>query len=465
MKTNFNKPFKDIILTLILLGLFFMPFNSYEGVSFLGEFSKDSCTLFFIAGFICLVFRSLLLGHLIVPIKNPLFQLFLIFNIWIFISTLLNISDILTYYYKQTTGLNRAIRQYFVLFLSGVIFLVTYYNAFVNVNYEELFLKIRRVFFYSFVVVSVYAIMEILILKFNALGLLPLIKLFDYFPFTNAYIDFRNFRISSVTFEPPALATYLFTIAGWMFSYILTGHGLKKYLPAVITIFLALVSGSRAALLIIFLQFIVFLLMLTSKKYINKLGQILKYTLIVFTVVFILQGRTISSYIYDKATSFEMQDDIHAVSNKSRFGLQYTNFLVFLEKPLFGTGIGQQTFLAKDMYPDWATEDNWEFRKMYLNEEVKSFPPGYNIYIRILAETGIIGFIIFALFLVSILFITYKIIRNQNEKSLLAIVIMVSMVGLMFNWLKMDTFRVFGFWINFSLLLVISKDIIKFSNK
>ena len=453
--------FKKAIFTFILLGIFFLPFNSFEGLSALGEFSKESCTIFFMVASFFMVLRAVIKGKFDIPIKNPLFQIFVVFNLWLLISTFLNITDISSYYYKQTSGFSRTIRQYFALYLSGIIFLLTYYNAFNNIDSKILFFKIRKVIFYSFVVVSIYSTLEILILKFDALGLVPLLELFNYFPFTEVYIDFRNYRISSVTFEPPALATYLFTVAGWMFSYILTGKGFKKYIPALLTIVFALISGSRAALLIIFLQLIIFLLMLISKKYFKIFLQLLKYSFIALVLVFLIKGRTISTYVFEKATSFEMEDDVHAVSNKSRFGLQYTNLLVFLEKPIYGAGLGQQTFIAKDLYPDWATEKNWEFRLKYLNEEVTTFPPGYNIYIRILAETGIIGFIIFTLFLASIIFITYRIIRFQDEKQLMAIVIMVSMFGLIFNWLKMDTFRVFGFWINFALLLVISKGIIR----
>lgn len=438
-----------------------MPFNSYEGIGFLGEFSKDSCTIFFITAFLLLMVQSFLIGKLKVPVNNPLFQIFILFVIWLLISTLINIPDISTYYFKQTSGFNRTIRQYFALFLSGVIFLLTYYNAFNNIDTMELFLKIRKVISYSFIIVSIYAVIEILILKFNVLNLVPVLELFNYFPFTDVYIDFRNFRISSVTFEPPALATYLFTIAGWMFSYILTGRGLKKYIPAFFTIGFALISGSRAALLIIFIQFFVFLLLLINKKYVKTFTQILKYLLVILTLVFLVKGRVITNYVIEKATSFEVQDDTHAVSNKSRFGIQYTNLLVFLENPIMGVGFGQQAFVAKDLYPEWATENNWEFRLKYLNEKETDFPPGYNIYIRILAEAGIIGFLIFVLFLSSILFITYRVIRFQNDKYLMAIVIMVSMIGFVFNWLKMDTFRVFGFWINFALLLVLSNGIIK----
>jgi O-antigen ligase len=250
-----------------------------------------------------------------------------------------------------------------------------------------------------------------------------------------------------------------------MFSYVLTEKGFKKYIPGLLTIVLTLFSGSRAGFLIIFIQAIAFgYFLLKRKKYQILFVRIVKYSLILIALVFIFKGRTVTTYIYEKATSFEIEDDTHAISNKSRFGIQYALYQVFLQNPVFGVGLGQQTFVSKDFYPDWATEDNWEFRLKYLNEDVKSFPPGYNIYLRIMAELGIVGLVIFLFLLIAILYVAHKMSRNKDEgTSLIAIVVFVSILGVFFNWLKMDTFRAFNFWINFALLLVITKNRIKFN--
>jgi len=43
-----------------------------------------------------------------------------------------------------------------------------------------------------------------------------------------------------------------------------------------------------------------------------------------------------------------------------------------------------------------------------------------------------------------------------KQKNLLAIIVFVSMAGFMLNWLKMDTFRIYGFWICLALIFVSS---------
>lgn len=133
-------------------------------------------------------------------------------------------------------------------------------------------------------------------------------------------------------------------------------------------------------------------------------------------------------------------------------------FQVFLDNPIKGTGYGLQAFESKDLYPDWAVEGNWEFRLKYLNEDVKSFPPGYNLYLRLLSETGLIGFFIFMIFLLSIFLWCYnKTFKKQGTQTIIPLVITISMVGFFINWLKVDTFRVYFFWLCLVLIFLLKK--------
>ena len=271
LKTSFyNKKFtlEKVIALLFFLGVFFIPFSSFEGLSFLGEFKKEASFFFFIIVFLLLLIAALFSQKIRIPFKNPLFFLLLIIVFWFFISTLLNTHNIIHYNFKYTSGVNRFIRQYAVLILSSIILLVTYYNVMSRYTNVEIFNKIRKVFLASLLVVFAYGFIEILIVKFNINALRSTILLFDYFPFTNVYVDPNGERISSVTYEPPALATYLLTISGWMFSYIITEKGLKRFIPSIMILILALFSGSRSGLIIIGVQVLVFLLLLYKiKKY------------------------------------------------------------------------------------------------------------------------------------------------------------------------------------------------------
>ena len=445
-----------VALMLFLVGIFFLPFNSFRGLGILGEYDRDSCVLFFLASAIFVFFS----GKLHIPYKNSFFQILMILIGWVVLSVVFNSYDINGYYFKKATGISRFTRQFVSLLIVAIVLLITFYNIILRNGSIKVVSLIRKAMLYSLIIVVIYGSIEFLIVKFKMDGLRETLYLFDYFPFTSVNIDKWTSRISSVTFEPPALATYLLSIAGWMFSYILTEKGLKRFLPGILVILFAFLSESRAVFFIIIIQAFVFILYLIRNRKFNKLFIKIFLTSVFagfFVIVFFM--RSTVEYVHDEFTSFKIDDDVHSTSNKTRFGIQYAMFQVFLENPVVGTGYGLQAFEAKNKYPDWATEDNWEFRLKHLNEDHPNFPPGFNIYLRLLAETGIIGYAIFLLFLISILLWCYNktFIRHQGNIHI-PFIITVSMVGFVFNWLKMDTFRIYGFWLCLALLLAYSNE-------
>jgi len=450
---------EQITATIFFLGVFFIPFSSFEGVSFLGEYKKEACFFFFIAAFLLLSITFLFTQKVKIPYKNPLFIVLVIIVIWFFIATLINIPNIKNYYFKHTSGYNRFIRQYAVLIMSSIVLLITYYNITSRYSNEAIFYKIRRVFFYSLGIVSAYGFIEIAIIKFNIGALNPVLEIFNFFPFTEVHLDPWGERISSVTFEPPALATFLLTISGWMFSYILTSKGVKRFIPSILVLVLALFSGSRAGLVIIVVQVLVFSIALIKKrKYHQLLIKLIGGVTVIVLLIGVVKGPEIAEYLSEKIQSFGVNDSNHAVSNKSRFGIQYALYQVFLDNPVSGVGYGQQAYEMIKNLPPWSTHNNWEFKIKYLNPDHPSFPPGYNLFVRILAESGIIGFLLFTGWLLFILYTCFSLFIKNNQNSIFALVLFISMVGFVMNWMKMDTIRVFGFWINFALLLTLTRE-------
>jgi len=448
---------KNIIIPTLLLGIFFIPFNSWSGIGFLGEYYRDSCFLFFSFAFILVLFKR----RINIPLKNLIFQFLILFILWSILATLFNAHNMAYYYFKQTSGLSRFINQFGSLIIASIIIPLTFYNGFKWININKTFRLIRRVVLASLIIVLIYSIIEILIVKFNMVNLKkPLLNLFDYFPFTEAKTDMRLRRISSVTFEPPALGTYLLSIAGWMFSYILTEKKNFKYLPTLIVLFLGFMSGSRAAFFAIIIQFIIASIIFLKNK---NLTRNLYRVIIGFSTVSILTityfSEPIYNYIKKEINSFKLDDSTHSLSNKSRFGIQQAMFYVFLENPISGTGYGLQAFESRKKYPAWAKKNNWEFRLKYLNQNDKRFPPGYNMYLRILSETGLVGLLFFGLILLQVFLWCFNNLKSEN--SIIAFIILISMIGFSLNWLKMDSFRIYFFWLCLALIWIIElrKDI------
>ena len=448
MKLNLNIVYVSFYL--ILTGIFFLPFNSWNGISVLGEYYRDSCVLFFLLAFFILLFKK----KIKLPLHSPIFYSLIVFLVWAAVTTALNFETVIVNYFKQTSGVIRFLRQYFSLILAAFILPVTFYNSFLKIDSKRVIYLIRKAIYYSFVIVIVYAIIEVLVVKFNLINLKkPVLNIFDYFPFVEAKTDLRLKRISSVTFEPPALGTYLITIFAWMCSYIITSKSYFRFLPALLVIVLAFISGSRAAFFIIVVQAFIFVFAISQSFQYNKIfSKIVLTSATAITIGFLAFAPKILNYVDNEIQSFKLNDNDHSLSNKSRFGIQYAMYKVFLDNPVTGTGYGQQAFDARSKYPSWAKRNNWEFRLKYLNQNNKRFPPGYNLYLRLAAETGALGLLSFLLFMCFISIWCYNNLFKQ--KNLLAIIVFVSMAGFMLNWLKMDTFRIYGFWICLALIFV-----------
>ena len=441
----------NIIIWVLLLGVFFIPFNSWSGIGFLGEYYRDSCFLFFSFAFFLTLFKK----RINIPVNSLIFQFLILFVLWSVLATLLNLNNVLEYYFKQTSGISRFINQFGSLIIASVIIPVTFYNGFKKINIDKIFRLIRGVILASLLIAFIYSIFEILIVKLNMVYLKKsILNLFDYFPFTEAKTDMRLRRISSVTFEPPALGTYLLSIAGWMFSYVFTEKNRLKYLPSLIVIFLGFMSGSRAAFFIILIQLLVAIIFFIKQR--SRSNNIYKifFGVFIFSVLTLVYfNKPIFEYVKKEINSFKLDDSTHALSNKSRFGIQQAMLRVFKEHPISGTGYGLQAFESRKKYPVWAKKNNWEFRLKYLNQNDKRFPPGYNMYLRILSETGLVGLLFFGLIILQIFLWCYNNLKAKN--SIVAFIIFISMIGFSLNWLKMDSFRIYFFWLCLALIWIV----------
>ena len=441
----------NIIIWVLLLGVFFIPFNSWSGIGFLGEYYRDSCFLFFSFAFFLTLFKK----RINIPVNSLIFQFLILFILWSVLATLINLNNVLEYYFKQTSGISRFINQFGSLIIASVIIPVTFYNGFKKINIDKIFRLIRGVILASLLIAFIYSIFEILIVKLNMVYLKKsILNLFDYFPFTEAKTDMRLRRISSVTFEPPALGTYLLSIAGWMFSYVFTEKNRLKYLPSLIVIFLGFMSGSRAAFFIILIQLLVAIIFFIKQR--SRSNNIYKifFGVFIFSVLTLVYfNKPIFEYVKKEINSFKLDDSTHALSNKSRFGIQQAMLRVFKEHPISGTGYGLQAFESRKKYPVWAKKNNWEFRLKYLNQNDKRFPPGYNMYLRILSETGLVGLLFFGLIILQIFLWCYNNLKAKN--SIVAFIIFISMIGFSLNWLKMDSFRIYFFWLCLALIWIV----------
>ncbi|WP_166921426.1 O-antigen ligase family protein [Flavobacterium poyangense] len=439
---------------LFFLGLFFFPFNEYEGIPLLGEFKSESGFIFLFAAFATLIVDTFNSKKIVIPYNNILFQFVILFLVWCIITTLLNANTVVSNYFKHTSGINRFVRQYFSLIISSLFFFMLYINVLVKMELKEILFRIRKVFLYSLIIASVYGLFETLISIFGFGFLYPVLSLFDYFPFLE--VSIQTGRISSIAYEPPFLAIYLISTAGWMFSYILTSNRSIKFLPAITVLVLTYFSGSRTGLIVVFFQAFIFSIFLyRDNRFKIYIKRFFFGFSIVFSILLALNGEKVIKSITTKLDSLDFRNNLtKSVSNQSRFGMQYAAIEVFKENPIIGVGFGQQAYHNRKHYPGWATRGNYEFKLFYKNKKDKTFPPGYNLYTRLLAETGLVGFILFITLLYFSLKETLSIMRKtQDEGKILAIIVLVTLIGLYINWFQIDTFRMYVAWLSLAILI------------
>ncbi|OCB77212.1 O-antigen ligase family protein [Flavobacterium crassostreae] len=457
-----DKPIKSISLRqiytlLFLLGWFFFPFNDFEGIPALGEFKNEAGAFFFMAGLLVLAIEIFFTWKVVLPLRSKPFLILVLFIAWCFVVTVLNYATVSQNYYKHTSGIYRFIRQYASLLIPSFLFLIFFLNVIKNWSAIEMLTKIRKVLLFSLIFVFIYGFIETLIIVFNVNALRPVLALFGYFPFVEVNY-MTGGRISSVAYESPSLGNYLITISGWMFSYILSSKSRYRFIPLLLILFLTFFSGSRTALINITVQVTILLSILYAiPSYRKNFLKIFKFGFIAISILLIINGNKVVVAVGEKIESLNFSKNLkNNISNQTRFGMQYASLQVFKENPIIGVGFGQETYHKRFHYPRWAKKNNWEFEGMYQNNKLRSFPSAYNIYTRLLAETGIIGFSIFVfLIYYCIKQSIYVFKKSSDQYRILGFVLILSFVGLSLNWLQTDFFRQHGFWLCLAILITI----------
>lgn len=457
---------KQIYTLLFLLGIFFIPFNEFDGLSFLGEYKDEAASYFFLLGFGVAITENVLAKKIYFPYKNPLIVILILFILWTFLSTMINYGTVSTSFYKQTSGISRYIRQTISLLISAGCFTFLFWNVIKDLSIVKSIRLIRKVILYSFIFVSVYGFIEIAIVFFGMGFLKPVLSLFEFFPFVNNSLHTgHRVGISSVTYEIPALGNYLIFVTPWMLSYIFTEKKVMRFAPITVILILTFFSDARAALIVISMQLFLFLLVLLhDERFRLQTINILKIGAVAVFAILMIKGNAIINTAEEKLDRINFSKNLtQSISNKSRFGMQYAALEVFKENPVCGVGFGQGAYHMVPHYPYWATANNWEYSYMYKNQQYKSFPPQYNMYTRLLAEAGIVGTILFTILVAlpiyySLLLWTKVSFRNKY----VGVILLLSFIGFAVNWLQIDFFRQYGFWLCLALLV---KALIDFKNK
>ena len=234
----------------------------------------------------------------------------------------------------------------------------------------------------------------------------------------------RTNRVSGMAYEPAWLAGQLVTVyLPWLFASLLTRVRMTRFKWLEITLFgptvlLLLATFSRGGLLIAVVAsaLTIFIagraeLRFLSSWFISGLQRggnwILRVGIIVLVMgallgagLFLGQKGYITRLFDTQADSLE--DFIIKNSAGARAAYTFGALGAFEQSPMIGVGLGASGLYIYDNLPDWAMTTVPEIARQ-LSPENRLYPTPKNMYARLLAETGLFGFVLYFAFLFSVL--------------------------------------------------------------
>lgn len=452
-----NGSFKLIHRYLIAIAIVLLPVFNSLGTDKLGALGRSASTYPLLLGVIVWLGTLVLQRGKVYYPRNLGFFFLLMFLLTAVLSGLFNLPDLYVLKYQGISGIDRFFIQIFALLF--YVFIVIYiYNAFYHAGKEAERLFVTALSL-SFFLAGGYSLFEI--------------GAFINVPFSTeilGYIDtlFRaneelyGLRLRSLANEASMFAMYCTLIFPWIFSRFFRNR--RSFGDIIIVSYFILLMGltfSRTAYIVFIIQLIVFFIL--YRKEIFSVG--MHGAVYFFAIIGILTFGAISIY-FSNMELFEkidvtalvyslVSDDVdnpHLLSNIARYSSQIAAIRMFFDHPVLGVGLGGFGFYAPQYYPD-SLGESWEIIAQSSNTIGGAWPVAHGLYVRILAEMGILG-LVFWLFLWGWnIFKSFASLRNlareqiQYKKNLL-----ISLIGMLLIGFVGDSLTWASYWIYLGFL-------------
>ena len=279
----------------------------------------------------------------------------------------------------------------------------------------------------------------------------------------------RTNRVSGMAYEPAWLAGQITTVyLPWLFAALLTRVRLTRFkwfeiILLGLALLLLLATYSRGGLFTAIIALILTLLFAgraeirSAWRWFIESNVWLRAGVIVFFFgaltgagLFLGQKEYITRLFSSDADSVE--EFIVENSAGARAAYTFGALGAYDENPWLGVGLGASGFYIYDHLPDWSMTTVPEIARQ-LSPENRLYPNPKNMYARLLAETGLLGFYLFFAFQFSLLGDVLTVLQSKN--SLLRF---LGVAGL-FSWFAVllynftqDPFAIPNIWINLGIL-------------
>jgi len=136
----------------------------------------------------------------------------------------------------------------------------------------------------------------------------------------------------------------------------------------------------------------------------------------------------------------------------ARAAYNWAGLATYEEHPWLGVGLGASGFYLYNNLPDWALTTVPEIAR-HLSPTTHLYPNPKNMYIRILAETGLFGFAFFLAFIFGLLGDALSFLRKPGLLRFLGIAGLCSWLAISLYNLTQDSFATPNLWVNLGILV------------
>lgn len=228
-------------------------------------------------------------------------------------------------------------------------------------------------------------------------------------------------RVPGFAYEPSWLANQLATIyIPWLWISILTGYRVfkKKWIEPLLmigAIFLLVITFSRGGLLITLTSCVLSFLLIRrdlfkviwhwftnpfrtgqTRHIVIRFMSLVVLLAMLFSVGYLISQNRYVSKIW-KSNKSNLVDYLVDVSAGPRLAYVLAGWEIYSDHPWTGVGMGAAGFYLYDVIPAWSQTTLSEITRQ-LTPESWLFPNIKNLHIRVLAETGILGFAFYVIF-------------------------------------------------------------------
>jgi len=311
---------------------------------------------------------------------------------------------------------------------------------------------------------------------------------FDLMSSVQRYISIRRLfinRVSGLTYEPNWYADQIsFLLLPWLLAAVLSGYSVFKWRWRWVTIELFLLvwalaimpfTFSRAGLIVMLILVFLGILLFRSRhkepsqaqkpsvKFpLRRIAEGGLLVLIIGVVIFFAGSRNeffarIWEYWQRKPDQGYVQyfiDYFEYLGFGARFSYSQTAYQVYEDNPILGVGLGNYAFYFNEKLPDRPLAAVPEVLRLVVPEEgVSRLITPKNLFLRIMAETGLVGLGTFLAFIVAIFGCTlYLWLSVDMETRYWGTAGLLAMMAFSMVAFSFDSFAIPNMWVVFGLI-------------